>query len=137
MFSGFMYLPKTPFIWHISSRDAGGIDLYTIIYSWSKDKLLKIKSIYAQKRKTGLENRLAQLSDGSSVKVDEEKELIQRQLMEIDEFTNKIDKIISEGYDPILDDGVGKNIAPLQREGLLKIDVLTEKELKTFLNADW
>ncbi len=132
----FMYQPKTPFLWHLSSGEAGGIDLYTIIYNWSRDKLLRIKSIYAQKRKTGLENRLVQLSDGSSVKVDEEKELIQKQLMEIDEFTMKIDKIVSEGYNPILDDGVGKNIAPLQREGMLKVDVLTEKELDTFLNSD-
>jgi hypothetical protein len=133
----FMYLPKTPFIWHLSSGEAGGIDLYTSIYKWSRDKLLKIKSVYAQKRKTGLENRLAQLSDGGSIKVDEEKEIIRKQLMEIDEFCKKIDKIASSGYSPVLDDGVGKNIAPLQNEKMLKIKVLTKKELETFLNADW
>lgn len=133
----FMYLPMTPFIWHLSSGEAGGIDLYTIIYKWSRDKLLKIKSVYAQKRKTGLENRLAQLSDGSSIKVDEEKEIIRKQLMEIDEFYKKIDKIASSGYSPELDDGVGKNIAPLQKEKMLKTNVLTEKELEIFLNADW
>ncbi|MCE8425367.1 MAG: BREX-1 system adenine-specific DNA-methyltransferase PglX [Candidatus Methanoperedens sp.] len=133
----FMYLPMTPFIWHLSSGEAGGIDLYTIIYNWSRDKLLKIKSVYAQKRKTGLENRLAQLSDGSSIKIDEEKEIIQKQLMEIDEFCKKIDKIASSGYSPVLDNGVGKNIAPLQKEKMLKTNVLTEKELEIFLNADW
>lgn len=133
----FMYLPKTPFIWHLSSGAAGGIDLFAIIYKWSRDKLLKVKSVYAQKRKTGLENRLAQLSDGDSIKVDKEKEVILEQLVEIDEFCKKIDKILSEGYDPVLDDGVGKNIAPLQREGMLNIDVLTKKELTKFLNADW
>ena len=132
-----MYLPKTPFIWHLSSGAAGGIDLFAIIYKWSRDKLLKVKSVYAQKRKTGLENRLAQLSDGDSIKVDKEKEVILEQLVEIDEFCKKIDKILSEGYDPVLDDGVGKNIAPLQREGMLNIDVLTKKELTKFLNADW
>lgn len=133
----FMYQPKTPFIWHLSSGEASGIDLYTIIYKWNRDKLLKIKSVYAQKRKTGLENRLAQLSDGSSIKVDEEKEIIKKQLMEIDEFCKKIDKIASSGYSPELDDGVGKNIAPLQKEKMLKTNVLTEKELEIFLNADW
>lgn len=133
----FMYLPMTPFIWHLSSGEAGGIDLYTNIYNWSRDKLLKIKSVYAQKRKTGLENRLAQLSDGSSIKVDEEKEIIKKQLMEIDEFCKKIDRIASSGYSPELDDGVGKNIAPLQKEKMLKTEVLTKKELEIFLNADW
>ena len=133
----FPNLPKTPFIWHLSSGEAGGIDLYTIIYKWSRDNLLKIKSVYAQKRKTGLENRLAQLSDGSSIKVDEEKEIIRKQLMEIDEFCKKIDRIASSGYSPELDDGVGKNIAPLQKEKMLKTEVLTKKELEIFLNADW
>lgn len=133
----FMYLPMTPFIWHLSSGEAGGIDLYTNIYNWSRDKLLKIKSVYAQKRKTGLENRLAQLSDGSSIKIDEEKEIIQKQLMEIDEFCKKIDKIAFSGYSPVLDNGVGKNIAPLQKEKMLKTEVLTKKELEIFLNADW
>jgi len=36
-----------------------------------------------------------------------------------------------------LDDGVGKNIAPLQDLGLLADDVLTKSQLKKFLNADW
>jgi len=54
----FPNLPMTPFIWHLSSGEAGGIDLYTIIYKWSRDKLLKIKSVYAQKRKTVLRTGL-------------------------------------------------------------------------------
>jgi len=57
--------------------------------------------------------------------------------MEIDEFCKKIDKIASSGYSPELDNGVGKNIAPLQKEKMLKTEVLTEKELEIFLNADW
>ncbi len=40
-------------------------------------------------------------------------------------------------YDPKLDDGVDKHIAPLQAKGLLKSDVLKKIELKKYLNAGW
>jgi hypothetical protein len=59
------------------------------------------------------------------------------QLQEIAEFTKKIDELIAEGYDPKLDDGVGKNIAPLQKKGLLRCDVLNAKQLDKYLKADW
>jgi hypothetical protein len=48
---------------------------------------------------------------------------------------------IAEGYDPKLDNGVGKNIAPLQTKGMLKAEVLksagTNSQLQKYLNADW
>jgi hypothetical protein len=63
------------------------------------------------------------------------------QLHEIETFKNKIDELIAEGYDPKLDDGVGKNIAPLQKKGLLRAEVLKttgrRPELERYLNADW
>ena len=49
----------------------------------------------------------------------------------------KIDELLSEGYDPKLDDGVGKNIAPLQKRGIIAYDVLNPGQLKKYLNADW
>ena len=36
----------------------------------------------------------------------------------------KIDALLASGYDPKLDDGVGKNIAPLQKAGLMSYEVL-------------
>lgn len=39
-----------------------------------------------------------------------EKETIRLQLHEIEAFAQKIDELIAEGYDPALDDGVGKNL---------------------------
>lgn len=36
----FMYLPKTPFIWHLTSGTEQGFDCYIIIYKWNRDKLL-------------------------------------------------------------------------------------------------
>ena len=52
-------------------------------------------------------------------------------------FAEKIDELLASGYDPKLDDGVGKNIAPLQKAGLLSYEVLNAGQLKKYLNADW
>ena len=51
--------------------------------------------------------------------------------------TTKIDELKAQGYDPKLDDGVGKNIAPLQKKDLLRAEVLKANQLTKYLNADW
>ena len=137
----FMYLPKTPFIWHLSSGENQGFEVYISIYKWSRDKLFCLRSVYIEKRESSLKNRLSDLSVDMpeiSLKVQKEKDLITKQLKEIEVFKKKIDEILQSGYDPTLDDGVGKNIAPLQKKGLLKYDILKKTELqKKYLNADW
>ena len=136
----FMYLPKTPFIWHLTSGDpASGrsaIDLYVSIYTWSRDTLFRIKSVYVANRENALADRLAAL-DPSSANGKMEAALIKDQQQELRQFADKIDQLLASGYDPKLDDGVGKNIAPLQKAGLLSYDVLNSGQLKKYLNADW
>ena len=133
----FMYLPKTPFIWHLSSGIHQGFECYILIYKWNQDSLFKLKSKYLSLREESLQNRLIQLADTNTVQALAEKERIGKQLEEIETFNNKLDELIEEGYNPILDSGVGKNIAPLQKKGLLRCDVLNPKQLKTYLEADW
>ena len=133
----FMYLPKTPFIWHLSSGAHQGFEAYIIIYKWNRDSLYKLKSHYLNKRIENLEYRQVELADSKTAQAQTEKEHIRLQLQEITEFTRKIDELIAEGYDPKLDDGVGKNIAPLQKKGLLRCDVLNSKQLEKYLKADW
>lgn len=133
----FMYLPKTPFIWHLSSGDNRGFEAFVSIYKWNTDSLYKLKSNYISKRREKLEFRRTQLGNGNTAQVLEEKELIDRQLKEIDQFVKKIDELIASGYDPKLDDGVGKNIAPLQEKKMLKADVLNANQLKKYLKAEW
>ena len=81
--------------------------------------------------------RRTQLSSSNTAQALDEKELIDRQLNEIENFVSKIDELIAEGYNPTLDDGVGKNIAPLQDKKMLKADVLNANQLKKYLKADW
>jgi hypothetical protein len=133
----FMHLPKTPFIWHLSSGENKGFEAYIIIYKWNRDSLFKLKSYYLAQRKESLEFREIQLSGIDTAQAQSEKELIRKQLHEIEEFTQKIDELIEEDYNPILDGGVAKNIAPLQKKGMLKADVLKKTQLEKYLKAAW
>ena len=133
----FMFLPKSPFIWHITSGVYQGFEAFIIIYKWNADSLFKLKSHYINKRVESLDFRLIQIQGIETAQSQTEKETIRLQLKEIEVFTAKIDELIAEGYNPKLDDGVGKNIAPLQKKGLLKADVLKAAQLTKYLNADW
>lgn len=135
----FMYLPKTPFIWHLTSGPEQGFDCYIIIYKWNRDKLLSIRSRYIEQRERSLENRQSDLRAKSTLSASEQNELdkIYKQLKEIESFKQKIDELLAEGYNPILDDGVGKNIAPLQNKKMIAYEVLNAGQLKKYLNADW
>lgn len=133
----FMFLPKTPFIWHLSSGQQQGFEAYILIYKWNRDSLFKLKSHYINNRVQNLEYRQITLQDVNTAQAQTEKETIRLQLQEIKLFTTKIDELIAEGYDPKLDDGVGKNIAPLQKKDLLRAEVLKANQLTKYLNADW
>jgi len=133
----FMYLPKTPFIWHLTSGPDHGFDCYIIIYKWNRDKLMRIRSVYIENRERALVNRQSDLANDETAGAQNEKGTIYRQLKEIESFKKKIDELLEEGYDPILDDGVGKNIAPLQEKGMIAYEVLNKGQLKKYLNADW
>lgn len=132
----FMYLPKTPFIWHLSSGPHHAIELYVSIYKWSRDALYRVRSIYAANREAALRDRLNSL-DTSNTEGRMEAQELRATLTELQEFCQKVDDLLATGYDPKLDDGVGKNIAPLQKRKMLSYEVLNAGQLKKYLNADW
>lgn len=132
----FMYLPKTPFIWHLSSGSHHAMELYVSIYKWNRDTLYRVRSIYAANRETSISDRLNSL-DTSTTGGRMEAQELKAQLAELKEFCKKIDDLLASGYDPKLDDGVGKNIAPLQKRKMLSYEVLNAGQLKKYLNADW
>ena len=137
----FMYLPKTPFIWHITSGEHRAIDLYISIYKWTRDTVMRIKSVYVANRESALNDRLQVLLQGDATQK-AEAVVVKEQLTELKVFTEKLDSLLAAGYNPKLDDGVGKNIAPLQKAGLLRCEVLKttngrKSQLNKYLNADW
>lgn len=133
----FMYLPKTPFIWHISSGEHHALELYVSIYKWSRDNCYRLKSVYAGNRDSALRDRLSVLEGQNDVASKMEADEIRLQLRELAAFCDKIDDLLASGYDSKLDDGVGKNIAPLQKRKMLSYEVLNPGQLKKYLNADW
>lgn len=133
----FMYLPKTPFIWHLSSGRYKAFEVYTSIYQWNRDSIFKLKSVYVAKRREQLQLRQTDIREAESAAAQAEKELIANQLIELDTFETKLDELIAENYNPILDSGVAKNIAPLQKKGMIKADILKAPQLTKYLNADW
>lgn len=120
------------FVW-----EQQGFEFYILIYKWNRDSLFKLKSHYIAFRVQNLEYRQITLQDVNTAQAQTEKEKIHLQLHEIETFKTKMDELIAEGYDPKLDDGVGKNIAPLQKKGLLRAEVLKANQLTKSLNADW
>ena len=132
----FKYLPSTPFIWHLSSGPHHAIELYVSIYKWSRDALYRVRSIYAANREAALSDRLNSL-DTSNTEGRMEAQELRATLTELQEFCQKVDDLLATGYDPKLDDGVGKNIAPLQKRKMLSYEVLNAGQLKKYLNADW
>ncbi len=132
----FMYLPKTPFIWHLSTGEHHAMDLYVSIYKWNRDALFRVRSIYAANRETALRDRLNAL-DTSNTEGRLEATELRGKLAELADFCQKTDDLLASGYDPKLDDGVGKNIAPLQKRKMISYDVLNAGQLKKYLNADW
>ena len=132
----FMYLPKTPFIWHLTSGEHRALDLYISIYKWSRDTLYRVRSIYAANRESAISACLNSLDTSTTAGRLEAQEL-RAQLEELKAFCDKVDDLLASGYDPKLDDGVGKNIAPLQKRKMLSYEVLNAGQLKKYLNADW
>ena len=133
----FMYLPKTPFIWHLSSGEYKGFECYISIYKWSRDNLLRVKSVYIENRQRALQNRQLDLSNDNTASAQNEKDLLFKQLRELEEYKTKIDDLLANGYNPILDSRVGKNIAPLQKAKMISYEVLNAGQLKKYLLAEW
>lgn len=132
----FDHLPKTPFIWHITSGPNHSLDVFVSIYQWNRNALFRIKSIYAANRESVLKDKLSSLDTSNPIEK-MESNLITEQLQELKQFVSKIDDLLSSGYSPKIEDGVGKNIAPLQSRGMLSYEVLNSSQLKKYLNADW
>lgn len=76
----FMYMPKTPFIWHLTSGPEQGFDCYIIIYKWSRDNLMRLRSVYIENRERALQNRQSDISDNESASAQNEKDRIFKQL---------------------------------------------------------
>jgi len=132
----FMYLPKTPFIWHISSGEQHAVELFVSIYKWNRDTMMRIKSVYSANREAYLKDQYELLRIGDAQQK-AEAVAVKSQIEELEQFCKKLDTLLASGYDPKIEDGVGKNMAPLQESGLLAYEVLNKGQLKKYLKPEW
>jgi len=119
-----------PIIWHLVS-DKENISFFVLHHKWNQDKLLLLKSKYLTEIENTLNNMLASETDKRK------RQKFIAQLDELEAFGKKLSELLDEGYDPKIDDGVAKNIVPLQHKGLLKADVLNGKLKNKMLKVEW
>lgn len=86
-----------------------------------KDTLFKIKTNYLGPKLNLTANRLQELKEKASSlegkerrAADKEMEQLEALLSEVEDFADKLDKVIAQGYDPHPDDGVLINLSPLR-----------------------
>jgi len=119
-----------PIIWQLTS-DKGSVNFLVLHHSWSYDKMLLLRSKYLGGVKRTLENTLAtELNEKN-------REKLMEKLAELERFSNALAELLDGSYLPEVDGGVAKNIAPLQKRGLLKFDVLSKKLMDKMLKVEW
>ena len=64
----FMYLTQDALHLASSSGPEQGFDCYIIIYKWSRDKLMRIRSVYIEHRERALVNRQSDLAGNESAR---------------------------------------------------------------------
>ena len=119
-----------PIIWQLTS-DKGSVNFLVLHHTWSYDKMLLLRSKYLGDVKRTLENTLAtELNEKN-------REKLMEKLAELERFSNALNELLDGSYLPEVDGGVAKNIAPLQKRGLLKFDVLSNKLMDKMLKVEW
>jgi hypothetical protein len=63
-------------------------------------------------------------------------DISKRLIPEIDTFKKMIDELLAEGYNEILGDVVGKNLAAVHKRGMIPYDLLNAGQLYKYLNSD-
>jgi len=119
-----------PIIWQLTS-DKGSVNFLVLHHTWSYDKMLLLRAKYLGGVKRTLENTLA-------TEINEKnREKLMEKLAELERFSNALNELLDGSYLPEVDGGVAKNIAPLQKRGLLKFDVLSKKLMDKMLKVEW
>jgi len=119
-----------PIVWQLTS-DKGSVNFLVLHHSWSYDKMLLLRAKYLGNVKRTLENTLAtELNEKN-------REKLMEKLAELERFSDALNELLDGSYLPEVDGGVAKNIAPLQKRGLLKFDVLSNKLMDKMLKVEW
>jgi len=119
-----------PIIWHLVS-DRGSVNFLVLHHIWSYDRMLLLRSKYLGDVNRTLENTLATETD------ERKRAKLMEKMEELERLATSLDELSDGSYLPEIDGGVAKNIAPLQKKGLLKYDPLSPKLVAKMLKVEW
>lgn len=121
---------KRPIVWHVQSPDKT-FACYVYYHKLDNDALPKIRTNYLwraldsakQKHSTSKKQlSLFEQTDNKAVrKQRKEIENMEKSIADLQELDTRLEKVISAGYNPEVDDGVKVNITPLQEAKVLSV----------------
>jgi hypothetical protein len=119
---------KRPVAWHLTSTN-GTFQVLIFCHKISLDMFKNLKNRHLAKVQSYYGSLLERARRGESVPGGLTAGKLSDIELELEEFSNKLHKIITMPYEPSIDDGVRINIAPLQKLGLLASPVLAAKDV--------
>jgi len=119
---------KRPIAWHISSSN-GTFQVVLFYHKLSGDTLRNLKNRYLAKVRQFYGVLLEKAQRGEHTPGGLTLGKLQDIETELEDFASRLDIVINLPYEPLIDDGVRVNIAPLQKVGLLKYPVLSKKDV--------
>jgi hypothetical protein len=119
-----------PIIWHLVS-DKASVNFFVLHHIWCYDRMLLLRSKYLGDVNRTLENTLATETD------EKKRAKLMEKMEELERLAISLDELSDGSYLPEIDGGVAKNIAPLQKKGLLKYDPLSPKMVAKMLKVEW
>ena len=119
---------KRPIAWHLTSSN-GTFQVLIFCHKISLDIFKNLKNRHFARVQSYYGSLLEKARKGESVPGGLTAGKLSDIEYELEEFSNKLDKLIAMPYEPLIDDGVRVNIAPLQKLGLLASPVLAAKDI--------
>jgi hypothetical protein len=119
---------KRPIAWHLTSSN-GTFQVLIFCHKISLDIFKNLKNRHLAKVQSYYGSLLERARRGESVPGGLTAGKLSDIEFELEEFSDKLDKLIAMPYEPLIDDGVRVNIAPLQKLGLLASPVLAPKDV--------
>jgi hypothetical protein len=119
---------KRPIAWHLTSSN-GTFQVLIFCHKISLDMFKNLKNRHLSKVQSYYRALLERARREESVPGGLTTGKLSDIELELEEFSNKLDKLIAIPYEPLIDDGVRVNIAPLQKFGLLASPVLAAKDV--------
>lgn len=119
---------KRPIAWHLTSYN-GTFQVLIFYHKLTADILKNLKNRYLSKVRQFYRVLLERARSGKTISGNLTVGKLQDIEAELENFAIKLDQVINLPYEPLIDDGVRVNIAPLQKVGLLKHPVLATKDV--------